>query len=428
MSVSILGKISVGTGGSPPTPPVASYGAGAVGASLPVPAGAVAATPANLESLINSNGSGTDFALGDGTYLDTFPNKTGNGYYGDPTDHTAVVFDGQAVYDKVTVGGVQIGGVLIIFDDILTGNVFANFTVQKYGAENDKNGGGPWPQGGAGCLWRNVLVQDCHRSGLQLGGSNHEVRWCTFQFNGRYGSNGSGTNHHFHNCDTLSNGDDNMETRGLTPRPGTGFDPGGRGMGKYVQSNGIGHHNCRFRDGQGAGGKGLWFDINNQNCLVEDCLFENIDRPAVDFELGHGGNIRRNVFREVNLRTGTPNWRAGAIHVATGGPTIIEDNDIENTATSTRSGIMLWQHNRDTEGDNQNPPFWSGLCGSEVRRNRIEGFTYPVAVTCTYTKDGCNFVNDPTEIVIEDNDEIAATKYWQNVEKTPAQWATLGYD
>ena len=403
------------------------FGAGAVGAGLSIPFGAVTATAGTLESLINSNPSGTDFALQPGTYIGTFSNKTGNGYYGDPNDHTAVVFDGQTTYAKVTVGGVQTGGAQVVFN-VLSNNVFANFTVQKYGAYLNRNGGSPWSDTGAGVLWRNLLCQDNFRSGLKLGGSNHKVRFCTFQFNGRYGSNGGGTNNHFYNCDTLSCGDDNMETRGLTPRPGTGQDPGGRGMGKYVHSNNLGHHNCRFRDQQGAGGKGLWYDINNQNALVEDCLFENIDRLSCIFELSHGGTIRRNTFRECNIRTGSPSWRSGVIHVATGGPTTIEDNDIENIVTSsTRSGIMLWQHNRDTAGDNQNPPFWSGLCNSIVRNNRIRGFTYPMAVTCTYTKDGCNFFTTPSSITITNNDEGVVTQYWRNTSQTPSQWAAVGY-
>lgn len=421
ISQSVVAIVS-GTGG---------FGAGASGAGLAIPPGAVTATAGTLEDLINLNESGTDFALQPGTYIGTFPNKIGNGYFGDPNDHTAVVFDGQITYDKVTSGGVQTGGAQIVFN-VLSNNTFANFTVQKYGAYLDRLGGGPWSDTGAGVLWRNLLCQDNFRSGLKLGGSNHEVRFCTFQFNGRYGSNGGGTNNHFYNCDTLSCGDDNMETRGLTPRPGTGQDPGGRGIGKYVHSNGLGHHNCRFRDQQGAGGKGLWYDINNQNALVEDCLFENIDRFACDFELSHGGSILRNTFKECNIRTGSPSWRSGVIHIATGGPTLIDGNDIQNTIiSSSRSGIMLWQHNRDTAGDNQNPPFWSGLCnvgGNQgVRNNLIRGFTYPMAVTCSYTKDGCNFTTTPSSITIENNDEGSVTKYWRNSEVTPSEWAALGY-
>lgn len=417
MSVSTMGFIS----------PSRNYGVGALGAKLALPVVTVNATPSNLASLINSHAAGTNFALAAGSYVGTFPNKTGNGYYGDPDDHTAVVFDGQITYDKVTVGGLKTGGFETIFEGI-NSNTFANFTVEKYGAYLDRLGGSPWSDTGTGTLWQNLLIQDCQRSGLKVGGSANEIRFSTSRYNGRYCMNGGGTNNHFYNNHSYSSGDDNMETRGLTPRPGTGADPGGRGIGKYVQSTGVGHHECLYSDQQGAGGKGLWYDINNSDCLVEDNLFERIDRPAVDFELGHGGTIQRNVFRECNLRTGTPNWRAGTIHIATGGPTTIQDNDIENASQSTRTGIMLWQHNRDTQGDNQNPPFWSGLCGSIVRRNRIEGFHYPVAVTCSYTKDGCHFVNDPTAITIVTNNEIDFTEFYQNGDKTPVQWAAIPYD
>lgn len=398
------------------------YGAGDTNAPVTVPASAVTATPATLASLINSNSGGTTFALQPGTYNGNYPNKAGNRYIGNGT-YTQIVFSGNVTYPNLNDGTAPNGGTQIMMTGA-SNNVWANMTIQRYRGANDGNGNGPITVtgGSSGCLVRNVLFQHNAQSGWRWAGSNHEMRYVTSRYNGRYCVGGSGTAIHHYNCDFYSSGDGNMKSQGQTPR----VSDSNRGISKFVQSNTIQVHTCHIHDINDSSAKGLWWDINNSNCLVENSLFEDLYRNGAFFELSHGGIIRNNTFNHAGYGALQYAWSPAAILIATGGVSEIYGNTIQG---GSNHGIILYQNNRDTAGDNQHPEYWDGLCGSNIHDNIVQNITNSVIGThCVYTKDGCNFNSNPGSVTISNNTTPGSgLQFWANSAITKSAWNALGY-
>ncbi len=408
MSVSSAGSIS----------PSRNYGVGAFGAKLAVPVGAIAANPGNLASLINSNGTFTDFALAAGTYNGNYPNKAGNGYYGDPNDHTAVVFNGNATYPTLDVGENPDGGTFEMMDG-QDDNIWANMTIKRYRGDNDANGNGPIGLGGtADWLFQNVLFTEMHKSGMRGNGARGEMRFCTSSFNGQFCWSGSGSPTDFYNCEGFKSGDTNMQNHGVTPM----HETSDRGISKFNHSTAISHPECHYHDIIGFG-NGLWWDGNNNDILAEDCLIEDIPRHGMVAELNHSGIFRRNTVNRCATDSTPHEWRNTAISAFTSGVFVIEDNVIDDA----RIGIGLYQNNRDATSD---PTFWSAMCGTVIQRNTIKNITRNwISLHCNYTKDGCHWVDVPGDVTVQDNDEQdGPTQYFRTggvIDETA--WTALGY-
>ena len=413
MSISTIGSLPITQG----------YGAGVLGARLAIPSGAVAATPANLDSLVGSNPTSTDFALAAGTYTGEFSNKTGNGYYGDPNDHTAVVFDGGLTYanSPPNIGETPTGG-SIGFMSGLSNNTWANLTIQKYQTTDTNNNGGVWTNemvGQSNILLQNIETKDIHMTGIHIGGSNHTVRFCTSRWNGQYGIAGGGINILVENCLVEGVGDDTVTTRGIVAR----HTSSNRGGGKWSFSNGNTIRNCNYKDLLGYV-TGIWFDIDNFNVTVENNLVERVARRGIFIELGHGGTVTGNTLINCHTSSDPLTCDSAVITWNAGGPVTFENNVIRNdSANSGWNGISFSQYSRDYT-------FGEGFCGSTVRNNEIGSFFVNnwVSVHGTFIDPaGCD-PTIPSNITIENNTELGSgISFHHGTDKTPAEWATLGY-
>ncbi len=420
MSVSFLGSMSVAT----------NYGAGVLGAKLAIPSGAVAATPANLESLIIANAAGTDFALGDGTYVGTFTSKTGNGTYGDPNDHTKVVFDGEMTYasSPPAAGDIPDSGADIVFD-AETDTIFANFTIKKYVSTDPANGGAILKMGGeTGILIRNIESID-NVNGMHISGNQNEAKWCTSHLNGQYafsGGGGSGARANdlvIENCLLEMCGDDNVTTRGVVARE----DTSNRGGTKMVHCEDLIFRDCevRFFDGFVPG---IWIDGNCVGVVVEGCFFHDVARSGVMLELSHSATVRFNRFKDCHTNDlDTFKYNGGQIFSSNGGVNTFEGNLIEGDCAN---GIAIVQADRSA----QNPAFHSPPCGSVVKDNVLDLATVQTAWVSqhgSWVKDGCD-PTLPASYTITDNDEqgtgIAfAFDQPSGDTLTPAEWTALGF-
>lgn len=390
-------------------PPVAGlYGAGVSGAAVPVPSGAISVTPSTLVQEINNRPAGTAFALQPGTYvLGNVPNKAGNRYYGVPSDHGAVVFDGQTTYSGSTVTG----GHQVAFR-LADNNVFANMTFRRYRGLDDAPGNSPlFANGASDVVIRNVEFRDNQLSGLRFGGSRWQVSYITSQRNGQYCMGGSGSNHVIELSLFAACGVEGLDV----PRHGDS----NRGISKFNHSTNITVRTSEFRNITG-GSNGLWFDGNNAGFTIVGNYLHDMQRHGIIVELGEGGTIRNNVL--VNVAYGSPaqEYRDAAIFSHFGGAILIEGNTIDGA----RNGIMLYQHDRTFD-----PAHGDSVCGSVVRNNTVKGTigNAHTGMHVTSTYEGCNPMSNPGQVVWENNTEVGNVRHWLNGSATPTQWAARGY-
>lgn len=396
-------------------------GAGVTGAPLSVPAGAITATPSNLATLIGSYPGGTAFALQSGTYVGSFPNKPGNQYYGIPSNHNAVIFDGQATYPDTNIGTKPNGGVATMMT-AESGNIFANLTVQSYRTWNENNDGGPILFSGQ----QNVLFQNCEfryqfKSGIKIIGANHRLRFCTMRHNGQYGWSGSGTDHIIENCLNEENGTTAAQSAGVPPH-----DTGDRGGCKMVYTTRCIIRNNEVRNFLGPAKEGIWYDIANVDGVIENNYIHQTGESGIFYELSQGGGIiRGNLLVECHQgsRSAGPQDGAAIFNLA-GGDVLIEDNVVDGGTAGSWQGIQLTQYgSRDYSlGD--------AICGSVIRNNIVRGYIINahVGVHSNATIEGCNPISTPSSVTIQNNDEQGTNvRYWFNTFKTAAEWAALGY-
>lgn len=408
----------------PPEPPTPSsdYGAGAPGSSLSVPAGAVNVNPSNIVSEINSRPGGTKFRLSDGTYkLGQLPNKAGNEYYGNPSDHSKVVFDGEATYSSLTqpnpdrAGSHATGGKYYVWN-LMNNNVIANMTMRRYRGEGDEKGYGPLAARGTSAnnvLIQNVELRDNQFSGIRLGTSRWKVRFLTSRHNGQYGMSGSGTDHIVENTLLYANGND-----GLTYVPR--YERSDRGAFKFVHMTDQIVRNTEVHSHQD---NGMWWDGTTKGMLVENNYIHDNRRHGIIFELSLGGTIRNNNL--VNNAQSSPaqDYRDSNIFSNVGGPILIEGN----TVTGGRNGIVLYQPNRSfTLGTTATP-----ICGSVIRNNTIKGNIKNawIGIHSPATYGGCNPEDNPSSVTIQNNNEQGSgVKYWFGGSYSASQWASKGYN
>ncbi len=382
------------------TAPSGLYGAGVAGASLAVPSGAVAVTPANIVSQINSRPAGTAFALEPGTYLlGDLPNKAGNRYYGPANNHGAVIFDGQATIEVAW--------------RLQTNNLFANMTIRRYRGLDDAPGNSPFLANGANnVVIRNVEFKDNRLSGLRFGGSGWLASYITSQQNGQYCIGGSGSNHTVDHSLLSQCGVDGLP---FAPR----FVASDRGISKINHSSGFTVRNSEIRNID-SGGNGLWLDGNNGGFLIEGNYVHDIQRHGIIVELGEGGTIRDNTLVNTAYGSQPQEYRDAAIFNNYGGAILISGNTIDGA----RNGIILYQPNRSFPADHAN-----SVCGTVVRDNTIQGAIGNAwtgqHIAVTY--EGCNPNSTPNQVIWFHNTEVGSVNHWLNNDATPAQWAARGY-
>ncbi|MEM6551361.1 MAG: right-handed parallel beta-helix repeat-containing protein [Planctomycetota bacterium] len=121
--------------------------------------------------------------------------------------------------------------------------------------------------------------------GLDLRGSHALVRDCVFQFNGQNGLvGGSGEDCLVENCRLAYN---NWKHSTFVC-----FECGGC---KIVFATRWTFRNCTA---VGNDGPGIWFDIDNHDCVIDRCRVEGNAGAGIMYEISFGGQITNNVCRD----------------------------------------------------------------------------------------------------------------------------------
>jgi len=408
-----------------PPPTTTKVGAG-VHAAVPVPSGAVAVNPSNIADKIRNNPPGTDFALQGGKYsLQAVPNKEDNRYFGDPADHQRVIWDGQAKYASLEPGSQPTGGLEFIME-LQPGNQFFNMTIERYRCYKDKFG--PFRVGAPNIRFQNFESRHMFRHGFQCMGEHLTLTNVTSWGNGALCvKGGSKSGKHgdwlFERVDFFSSGDDHTRDWG-TPR----IEPSDRGICKITSTNKVLLKDSYLHD-QNGHANGWWADGNVREFDVVNTDFERMDRHAIKHEITHGGKVLKNRFRKVGTKAVKQDYVHAAVGLANSGVVQVEDNDFDDVWIAVTAYAPKLSRQYEVPDD-----VWSAMCGSTIRRNNITNVRgYNIAVHNKIKRDGCDFLADPSGLIIEDNDYDLSKDFWVSGDGRSkdvvghAAWNALGY-
>lgn len=362
---------------------VSSSGASVVAVSTPsgdtwdlsIPANAIEVTPATLANAINNNPGGTNFKLTAGTYNGSFPNKSGNGYYGEnPENPHAVTFDGNTTYSRSDIdnddnqGNLATSGTRTIMG-LQASNTFAHMAWKRYRCESQKQG--PFTNIGVNNVRiDNVRTYEQQYAGLKVGGSGWVISHFHGYHNGQFGINGGGSGNHI--CRDFEFYENGIEDPAWgIPR----WKTSDRGASKIVLCDGF-----TFQDGltRDHDDQGIWFDIGNRNCVFRRVTSRNNRKNGLDLEASFGGHIIEDcVVENSAFATPTQSWRFWGIMVSMSSDTIVRNNYV----TGCRNGIGLYQWNH--------PQYSQGNCDSvtdvTVRDNEVANITNHWGVMASLT-------------------------------------------
>lgn len=387
------------------------YGAGVAGAALAPPVGAVQVTPQTIVSSINNYPAGTSFVLAPGVYLlGDLPNKVGNGYYGQASDHRAVVFDGETTYanGKPTAGRFR---VLSLLDN----NVVANLTIRRYRGDDTK-GSAPLTGSGAGVVIRNVELYDNQFVGIRFGGKTWQVSYTTSRNNGQYCYAGSGTGHTLSHFVAAECGNEGL----AVPR----YSESDRGGSKFVQTTNFTVEDGEVRD---EDDNGLWFDIGNTNIVIRRLWVHDVEQHGIDVEASFGpALIEDNLVEDSAFESITTPYRRACIFFA-----VTEDVTIRNNVVrGCKNGIIGYQWNH---------PQWQGTISGEVQatpvrrarvyENIISDITGHWAGIASLTAlAGCDANAACADNQFFDNDYVGTSPqfWWDDATRNEAYWASEG--
>lgn len=388
------------------------YGAGVTGAALPIPPGAIPVTPLTIVGQINANPAGTLFALTPGVYLlGDLPNKVGNGYYGVPADHRAVIFDGETVYNSSSKPS---SGKMRVFT-LLDNNVVANLTIRRYRGDDSK-GSAPLTGSGAGVIIRNVELYDNQFVGIRFGGKTWDVSYTTSRNNGQYCYAGSGTGHTLTHFVAAECGNAGL----AVPR----YSESDRGGSKFVQTT-----NFTVEDGEvrSLEDNGLWFDIGNTNVVIRRLWVHDVEQHGIDVEASYGpALIEDNLVEDSAFETISVAYRRACIFFA-----VTEDVTIRNnTVRGCKNGIMGYQWNH---------PQWLGTISgtvqaTPVRRARVYGNTVSevtgnwAGIASLTALAGCDANAACADNQFYSNTYVGDSKFWwDDASRNLAYWTAEGH-
>lgn len=139
------------------------------------------------------------------------------------------------------------------------------------------------------------------------------VRNCTFQENGQLGfSAARAHNLRFSECLVRDNNIKNF---------GRGWEAGGD---KIVLTRGAVFSRSRFIENRG---NGIWFDIGNEDCTVQNCLIADNEDAGIFYEISYGLKAHDNVILGNGLQSGPGAWGAAAgIALSSSPGCVIEHN------------------------------------------------------------------------------------------------------
>lgn len=395
------------------TPVSGIYGAGVQGAALPIPSGAVAVTTLTLASAIQNNPAGTIFALAPGVYrVGNLPNKVGNGYYGVPTDHRAVILDGETTYS----GTSPTSGKMRPWTELMDNNTIANMTVRRYRGDDTKGSAPLWGGGADGVIIRNVEVYENQFSGIRFAGTVWDVSYVTSRHNGQYCYNGSGTGHTLSHFIAFECGNSGL------PVPRNADSD--RGGSKFVQTN-----NFTVEDGEVADmdDNGLWFDIANRNVVIRRLWVHGVEQHGIVVEASFGpALIEDNLVENSAFENQTSAYRRACIFFA-----VTENVTIRNnTVDGCKNGIMGYQWNHPQyQGTVSGKVQATPVRNARVHNNVIRNITHHWAGIASLTAlAGCD-ANDPcADNQFFDNVYVGTSQFWwDDATRNLSYWTAQGH-
>jgi len=142
-------------------------------------------------------------------------------------------------------------------------------------------------QGAVALTGSHDLIEDCliesmNGSGASFTGDHHVVRRCVFRDNGQLGFGGAGA----HNLLLTGCVVENNNAKGFD----RGWEAGGM---KLVLTRDAVLDQSRFVRNRGSG---IWFDIGNEHCTVQQCLVADNEDAGIFYEISYGLQAHDNVI------------------------------------------------------------------------------------------------------------------------------------
>jgi hypothetical protein len=176
-------------------------------------------------------------------------------------------------------------------------------------------------------LGRHNVVEDCTvewmcGGGVGVGPEGGALRRCVIRNCGHVGGCASGTNFTNEDCLWANN------SRKPISR---GWDAGGV---KIARSHHGIFQRCTFRNN---GGPGLWFDIDDADVVVRNCLFEGNECQGVFIEISRDIYVMNNRFFRNGLRLTGPSWSVAGLTLAESRGCVVT----HNLFVGNKDGITL---------------------------------------------------------------------------------------
>jgi hypothetical protein len=176
-------------------------------------------------------------------------------------------------------------------------------------------------------LGRHNVVEDCTvewmcGGGVGVGPEGGVLRRCVIRNCGHVGGCASGTNFTNEDCLWANN------SRKPISR---GWDAGGV---KIARSHHGLFQRCTFRNN---GGPGLWFDIDDADVIVRNCLFEGNECQGVFIEISRDIYVMNNRFFRNGLRLTGPSWSVAGLTLAESRGCVVT----HNLFVGNKDGITL---------------------------------------------------------------------------------------
>ena len=208
-------------------------------------------------------------------------------------------------------------------------------------------------------LGNHDVMEDCviermNGSGASFGGEDNVVRRCVFRDNGQMGF-GAAHAHRLLFTDCLV---ENNNTKGFD----RGWEAGGD---KIVLTREAVFQRSRFVRNRGHG---IWFDIGNENCVVDHCLIADNEDAGIFCEISYGLEAHDNVIVGNGLAHTAGGWGAQGGICLSSSP----DCDIEhNLILGNREGFSFREQFRTTPTIDDRRPRAVWNHDETIRRNII---------------------------------------------------------
>lgn len=195
----------------------------------------------------------------------------------------------------------------------------------------------------------NDLLEDCVMENMNASGATFAapdiiVRRCTFRDNGQLGFGANGAHRlWFTGCLVENNNVKDFDR---------GWEAGGD---KLVLSREAVIDHCRFLRNHGCG---VWFDIGNEHCTVQNCLIADNEDGGIFDEISFGMQAHDNVITGNGFAATGGAWGAQAgITLSSSPDSVVERNLI----IGNREGFNFREQNRTTPriGQPQEVPVWN---------------------------------------------------------------------